>query len=455
MFELKNIYLIKKLRDFEFGQKKNLLQLKVSSFFKKDQLKDGRDYIFSFKSKSELNSWIITLNLLRAKSIYDEFRNTFGVINFPFNHEKIGKEDKRKIKKPFVMPEICQYKRKKKSVNFYLLKTKIINKSKIFNLNKDNCNDKQGNEAEALFEEQKAAIETEYTIKMKERVECLLMVTFGYFMGIIQKNISFNMSDCYYKFSLGKPTHLIEAIKNSKNYKKMIEEQEKSKNETNKIKRSNISSTNKKIQISGGSVISGFAPEVNNIKEEDSSNKFLTNNGNNINDINQINNSQNNEKYLQNNEKFSLNNEKYSQNNEKYSHNNENYSHNNEKFSNDKNNINNNNGVVSQKNYSIISSSKKNSGKDDIIFNNISNLRKNTNNNENNHLSYQLKLSHETGDKSEDRIYETDKKRKKKSSFASDNEMEAKDKLKSLKIEINSKKLEEQIRQLLLEKQHL
>ena len=103
MFELKNIYLIKKLSDFEFGQKTNLLQLKVSSFFKKEQLKDGRDYIFSFKSKSELNSWIITLNLLRAKSIYDEFRNTFGVINFPFNHEKIGKEDKRKIKRAFVI----------------------------------------------------------------------------------------------------------------------------------------------------------------------------------------------------------------------------------------------------------------------------------------------------------------------------------------------------------------
>ena len=127
MFELKNIYLIKKLSDYEFGQKTNLLQLKVSSFFKKEQLKDGRDYIFSFKSKSDLNSWVITLNLLRAKSIYDEFRNTFGVINFPFNHEKIGKEDKRKIKRTFVMPEISRY-RKKKTLGFYFMKTKIINK---------------------------------------------------------------------------------------------------------------------------------------------------------------------------------------------------------------------------------------------------------------------------------------------------------------------------------------
>ena len=134
---------------------------------------------------------------------------------------------------------------------------------------------------------------------------------------IIQKNISLNISDYNNNFLLGKPTHLIEAIRSSKNYKKMIEEQEKSKNEKKKIKRSNISFTNKKIQISGGSVISGFAPEVNNIKDEDSSNKILTNNGNDINDINQ-NNTQNNEKYSQLNDKYSHNNEKYLQNNEKY-----------------------------------------------------------------------------------------------------------------------------------------
>ena len=35
MFELKNIYLIKKLRDYEFGSKTNLLQIRVSSFYKK------------------------------------------------------------------------------------------------------------------------------------------------------------------------------------------------------------------------------------------------------------------------------------------------------------------------------------------------------------------------------------------------------------------------------------
>jgi len=73
---------------------------------------------------------------------------------------------------------------------------------------------------------------------------------------------------------------------------------------------------------------------------------------------------------------------------------------------------------------------------------------------ENNINSYRLKFSPEVIDKSEDKAYGNEKKGRKKFSFASDREMEAKDKLKTLNIKINSKKLEEQIRQLLFQKQH-
>lgn len=250
MFELKNIYLIKKLSDFEFGQKTNLLQLKVSSFFKKQQLKDGRDYIFSFKSKSELNSWIITLNLLRAKSIYDEFVNTFGVINFPFNHEKRGKEDKRKLKRAFVMPDISYHKRKK-SVTYFLMNTQIINKSKKDKEKNEAENEKKENEEFGLLDEQKTSIENELTIKLKERAECLLTVTFGYFLGVIQKNISTNKSDCINRLLISEPHHLTDAIRISKNYKKMIEEQEKSKNDIRKTVKNNNTSSIIKVQISG------------------------------------------------------------------------------------------------------------------------------------------------------------------------------------------------------------
>ena len=284
MFELKNIYLIKKLSDFEFGQKTNLLQLKVSSFFKKQQLKDGRDYIFSFKSKSELNSWIITLNLLRAKSIYDEFVNTFGVINFPFNHEKRGKEDKRKLKRAFVMPDISYHKRKK-SVTYFLMNTQIINKSKKDKEKNEAENEKKENEEFGLLDEQKTSIENELTIKLKERAECLLTVTFGYFLGVIQKNISTNKSDCINRLLISEPHHLTDAIRISKNYKKMIEEQEKSKNDIRKTVKNNNTSSIIKVQISGGNSIPGFEPQFGTSK------KFLTNNGMNERNDNSINNS--------------------------------------------------------------------------------------------------------------------------------------------------------------------
>ncbi len=100
MFELKHIYDIKVLRDFKFRDKTNLLQVKVSAYYKRAQLKGGRDYIFSINDKNELNSWVIILNFLRAKSIYDEFRFTFGTINFPFTHEK-NKTGWRKFKRNF------------------------------------------------------------------------------------------------------------------------------------------------------------------------------------------------------------------------------------------------------------------------------------------------------------------------------------------------------------------
>ena len=456
MFELKNIYLIKKLSDFEFGQKTNLLQLKVSSFFKKQQLKDGRDYIFSFKSKSELNSWIITLNLLRAKSIYDEFRNTFGVINFPFNHEKIGKEDKRKIKRAFVMPDLSYFKRKKIQ-NFYLMKTKIINKSKKDKEKNEKTNEKQGNDGVALLEEQKTAIENECTIKLKERTECLLTVTFGYFLGILQKNILSYKSDSTNRFLIGEPNHLIYAIKNSKNFKKMIEEQEKSKNENKNITKNNTSTSIIKIQISGGSTIPGFEPVETKFEEQKvvSSNKFLTNDINNVeknDENNSKNNSENNEDKDNNNFNDNFNDNINDNLNNKSNKNSQNNSNNISKKS--SNNKVNNNLNLSQKNESIVSSSKKNSSKNNnIILKNINNNRKNSHNNENNANSYRLKFSPETVDKSEDKVYESEKKERKKSSYVSEKEMDAKDKLKSLKIEINSKKLEEQIRKLLLDKQ--
>ena len=46
------------------------------------------------------------IKFIKNKSIWDESRRIFSVINFPFNHEKIGKKISKKNKKVFIMPEL-------------------------------------------------------------------------------------------------------------------------------------------------------------------------------------------------------------------------------------------------------------------------------------------------------------------------------------------------------------
>ena len=433
MFELKNIYLIKKLKDFEFGSKTNLLQIRVSSFYKKQELKSGRDYIFSLASKSELNSWVITLNLLRAKSIYDEFRNTFGIINFPFNHEKVGKEDIRKQKRPFVMPARYGNKRKK-SLNFYLMTTQIVNKFLKLKKNKDKLKDNKDLESLDLLDEHKTLIENECSTKLKERAECLLTVTLGYFMGVIQKNLSsssFESNNFNYNLIIGEPNQsLVKAIENSKNYKKMIEEQEQANSEDKQIIKDKKAASVVKVVIEGDNFIPEFAPnplEAEDKKEENIINGFDMNDGNNIN----INNDNINENDIN----INIINEKEDEIKE-----NNNNSEINIKLKNNKNDdninnkINNNKIIISQK-------EEKNSNEEQDIINS-NGIDTNNKNME------QFKYSPETIDKSDIKLFESEKRERKKSSFM-EKELDAKDKLKNLKIEITSKKLEDQIKLLL------
>ena len=455
MFELKNIYLIKKLSDYEFGSKTNLLQIRVSSFYKKQELKNGRDYIFSFGTKSELNSWVITLNLLRAKSIYDEFRNTFGIINFPFNHEKVGKEDIRKKKRPFIMPE-KNANRRKKSLNFYLMTTQVVDKFIKLKKNKDKLNCNNESEKINLLDEQKTQIESEFSSKLKDRAEFLLTVVLGYFIGVIQKNISCNSIESNnnnYNIIIGEPDpYLVEAIHNSKNYKKMIEEQEKEKNEDIQIIKNNKASTIIQSKIEGENIIPEYAQ--NNSQYSDNiminTNKNNITNGFDINEKNNINNELNNINNINliNNE-FEKKSNEISNNNNKI--NNEINNEINDEINIEKNEnqeeikesdlndlLRNNNTKLSQKDEK---NSNEQNDKDNINSNGIDEIKNNE------HMKY----SHETEDKSDIKFLESGKKEKKKSSFA-EKEIDAKDKLKNLKIEVTCKKLEDQIKLLLNEK---
>jgi hypothetical protein len=332
------------------------------------------------------------------------------------------------------MPDITNYNyKKKKSLKFYFMKTKIIDKLATDKDNKEKAN--EGNDGVGLFEEQKKAVEAECSVVLKERVECLYTVTLGYFLGVIQKNISLNISDNDNCPLIGVPNHLIQSIKNSKNFIRMLEEQEKSKKENKKINKSSIIISNNKVQIEGGTFIPGYEPVEKKVENDNmvENNKFLTNNISDIKDNN------NNNKINNNTNDNNLNKINDLQNNENNSNN--------------MNNNSNRNIIICPNHESIITSSKKNSAKDEtiIINNNLNNNRKSSHNVENHNLN-RLKNSPETIDKSEDKVNETEKKERKKTSFASDREMDCKDKLKNLNIEINNKNLEEQIRQLLFQK---
>ena len=283
MFELKNIYAITALKDFEFGQKKNILQLKVSSFYKKDKLKDGRDYIFSFKSRSEMNEWIITLNLLRAKAIYDEYINTYGVINFPFNHEKIRKEDKRKIKRIIHCPNpnnnYFQKKKTKKveldtikdSAHRPLIETKKTKMEKVNSV---------------LDEEEKVQKENELAVKLKEKIEFLFPVTFAYYFGSLQRNLIYGNKN-EEEFTFREPLR-IKLLMKSKNYIKLQKDldcdtigNDKEKNDNNRQLIHNIKggadlpnfNENEKLLLDSKNSPNGRIIDDNKIKSMSSSEK--------------------------------------------------------------------------------------------------------------------------------------------------------------------------------------
>ena len=82
-FELKDIFVLKQLNDYYYGNKKNLFTVSVSRWIKKEQIKGKRSYIFSCKSLEDLYSWIISMNFLRVNAYYDTFTRNFGSIGFP------------------------------------------------------------------------------------------------------------------------------------------------------------------------------------------------------------------------------------------------------------------------------------------------------------------------------------------------------------------------------------
>ena len=122
-FDLKNLYLAQLIPDFSIGGRKNVFMIHVSSWTKKDEIKGSRKYYFCDKSREEVYNWVITLNFLRVKAIYNEFTANFGIINLPLKHEI--KKNKRTVKKKFssIFNNVKQNKSFNNFYNFYARKS--------------------------------------------------------------------------------------------------------------------------------------------------------------------------------------------------------------------------------------------------------------------------------------------------------------------------------------------
>ena len=103
-FFLKDIYQITILSRDQFDEKNFYLEIKVSLWYKKSELKEDRDFIIGFSTLEEMSKWEIALNFLRIKNMYDEFTSNFGMIQLPLSNEYSLIESKKYKRKLNIKP---------------------------------------------------------------------------------------------------------------------------------------------------------------------------------------------------------------------------------------------------------------------------------------------------------------------------------------------------------------
>lgn len=189
-FDLKNLYMVDILTDGDIGGMDNVFCIQVSSWYKKEAMKGPRKFYFSCVQREEMYNWVITLNFLRVKAIYDEFTKNFGMINLPLLHE-IKRKTKHRIKIKFYNKNSVRNVGNKMSNNIYnaIARKSIISKSN---------HSYEGNSRDNSFNYQKPhhssmldiAIEESDNIekvsKAKELLSFVLTYGFASFIGFMQ-----------------------------------------------------------------------------------------------------------------------------------------------------------------------------------------------------------------------------------------------------------------------------
>ena len=186
-FFLKDIYQITIVSKEMFDEKKSYyLEIKVSSWFKKSELKEDRNFIIGFESQEEMLKWEIALNFLRIKNMYDEFTSNFGMIQLPLNNEV----------------SIAENKRFKRKLN--LIQHKFGNHNKIIKKNTTTSNEN------SIVQEQD---ENEAMTALKKNAEEIFKEGFGLFLGLIQIILKTGKTDIE-----NIPFHLVKNKKKYSNY---------------------------------------------------------------------------------------------------------------------------------------------------------------------------------------------------------------------------------------------
>jgi adenylate cyclase 10 len=168
-FFLKDIYQITILSKEFFDEKKSYyLEIKVSSWFKKSELKEDRNFIIGFETQEEMYKWEIALNFLRIKNMYDEFTSNFGMIQLPLNNDLI-KSDNKKFKRKFNLTD------RRVGTSSKIAK-------KIMNNSLENSSEKEQDENEIMS-------------VLKKNSEEIFKIGFGIFLGTIQNILKFGKND--------------------------------------------------------------------------------------------------------------------------------------------------------------------------------------------------------------------------------------------------------------------
>ena len=168
-FFLKDIYQITIVSKALFDEKKSYyLEIKVSSWFKKSELKEDRNFIIGFETQEEMYKWEIALNFLRIKNMYDEFTSNFGMIQLPLNND-LFKIENKKFKRKFNLGE------KRIGTGKKVVK-------KIVNDNLENSSEKEQDENEIIG-------------ILKKNSEKIFKLGFGIFLGSIQNILKIGKND--------------------------------------------------------------------------------------------------------------------------------------------------------------------------------------------------------------------------------------------------------------------